>query len=334
MTSIYDIAKKAGVSATTVSRVLNNKSCSLKTSQKVMRVVAEMGYVPDARASCLKAGNNKCIGVIIPDIANPIYPLAVKTIHDIAKEKGYYLILGITYGKLDEEIEILNMMTQQRVSGLIIATSEGEDDRQCNPHIISLMKSGTKIVLAGRAKYDLDIDMITVDNEEGAYKATNYLLRTGRRRIGIISGPREIGGSEGRLKGYLLALKEAGIKSDEKIMSFYGWNRESGYNQMRVLLEQDQKVDAVFCCNDLLAIGAIEAINEKKLSVPGDIAVVGFDDIELASLVTPKLTTVVQPQVKLAKMVCNLLIDRMENRITGAPIELVVKPEFVIRESA
>jgi LacI family transcriptional regulator len=332
--SIYDIARKTGLSASTVSRVLNNKSCSPEASEKVMRAASEMDYVPDARASSLKAGVNKCIGVIIPDIANPIYPPAVKTIHDLAKEKGYYMALGNTYGKMDEEMEILRRMAKERVGGIIIATSEGEDDRLCNPYISSMMISGTKVVLAGRIRHGLQADFITVDNTEGAYKATSYLVRIGRRRIGFMSGPRDVGGSEGRREGYLNALKESGINADESIMSFLGWDRASGYNQMRSMLDQRLELDAIFCCNDLLAIGAIEALKERNISVPGDIAIVGFDDIELSSLVTPKLTTVVQPQVKLATMACNLLMDRMENRISGPPVEVVVKPEFVIRESA
>ena len=334
MSSIYDVAEMAGVSATTVSRVVHNKSCSAKSSRKVRQAIEQLGYIPDARASALKHGINRSIGVIVPDIANPVYPVAVKAIHDCAKDRGYHMILGNTYGSVEEEIELLQLMARERVAGLIIATSEGEDDQCCDPYISALIGTGTKVVIAGRARGDLQADLANVDNEDGGYKANSYLLRIGRRRIAIVAGPRQLVGTEGRLAGYLRALKEYGIQPDERLMSFFGWTAESGRNQVQEMLERGAMPDAVFCCNDLLAVGAMEAIKEQHLSIPDDIAVVGFDNIDIASMVTPKLTTVAQPQARLAAMTCSLLLDRVENRVVGEPKELRLKPELVIRESA
>lgn len=334
MCSIYDVAEKVGVSATTVSRALHGKSCSEETRRRVMRVVDELGYVPDARAAALKFGTNMCIGLVVPDIANPVYPVAIKAVHDCARERGYHMILGNTYGRADEEMEFLQLMGREKVAGLIVATSEGEDDRCCNPYIESLIKAGTKVVLAGRAKAGLSADLVMVDNEEGAYKANAYLLRTGRRSIAFISGRRDLTATEGRLAGYVRALEEQGLQPDDRLMSFDGGDRESGYNQMRNMLDRGEHLDAVFCGNDLLAVGAMEAIKEHGLAIPKDMAVVGFDDIELASLVSPKLTTVSQPQARLATMACNLLLDRVENVVVGGPKDLIVKPELVVRESA
>jgi len=334
MVSIYDIAKEVGVSATTVSRVINNKYASPKTRAKVLRAIKRLDYIPDARASGLKTRNNKSIGVIVSDITNPIHPVEVKAIHDVAKERGYYLILGNTYGRLDEEMEILKMMARERVAGLILATCEGEDDTACNTYLQKMINSGVSLVLTGRKRNGLEADEIVVDNAGGVYKATSYLLRTGRRKIAFMAGQHGFVAREGRFTGYLKALSEKGIARNENLISFGNWNKDSGRKQMDNFLKLPEPPDAVFCGNDLMVIGALESIENAGLNVPEDVAVIGFDDIELASLVRPRLTTVMQFQEKNSAITCNLLLDRIEQKETGEPKEILIEPELVIRESA
>ncbi|MDD3925650.1 MAG: LacI family DNA-binding transcriptional regulator [bacterium] len=334
MVSIYDIAKAAGVSATTVSRVLHNRSASTKTRIKVQQVIDKMGYIPDARASNLKSRQSNSIGVIVPDIANPIYPIAIKAMYELSRERGYHLILGNTYSRADEELEVLRMMARERVAGMIMGVCEGEDESYCNPYLEELINSGTSVVFAGRKCNGFAVDEITVDNEKGAYKATSYLLRIGRKRITFMAGKEGLYATEGRLRGYRQALSEIGIEPDKDLLSFGAWNRIGGQTQMREIIESKKLPDAVFCGNDLLAIGAMEVIEEAGLKVPDDIAVVGFDDIEIASLVRPRLTTVVQPHAKIGSLACGLLLDRIEERETGESKEIMIEPELIIRESA
>jgi len=334
MVSIHDIAKEVGVSATTVSRVVNNKSASTKTRARVLKAIKRSGYVPNARAVSLKNGSNKSIGIIIPDISNPVYPIAVKVIHDIAKERGYYLILGNTYGRVDEERELLQMMARERVAGLILSICEGEDDTACNADLKEMQKSGVAVILTGREKGDLGVDEITVDNEKGACRATQYLMKTGRKRIAFLAGRRGLLATEGRLAGYRQALSEKGLKCDGLVSATEEWTRESGRKQMEKFLQDGQRLDAVFCGNDLLAIGAMEAVKKSGRTVPDDIAIVGFDDIELASLVTPQLTTVRQPLDKVASLACSLILDRIEGKEQGGPKEILIEPELIVRESA
>ena len=334
MVSICDIAREAEVSVTTVSRVLANKSASIETRRKVLRAVEKFGYVPDARASSLKSRKTKSVGLIIPDISNPVYPVTVKVTHDIAKVRGYHLILGNTYGRLDEEMEILKMMLRERVAGLILGICEGEDDTSCNSYLNKIINSGVSVVLTGRNRNGLQVDEITTDNKKGAYKATNYLLKIGRKRIGFMAGRRGLLATDARLAGYLQAFSEKRVGQNEKLLSFGDWTRVSGQKQMRSLLNSGEKPDAVFCANDLLAIGAMETIKKAGLKIPDDIAVVGFDDIELSSLVQPRLTTVNQPQEKIAEIACNLLLDRIERNESEEPKEILLEPELIIRESA
>lgn len=334
MVSIHDIAREVGVSATTVSRVLNNKSASAKTRARVLKAVEKSGYVPDARAVSLKRGSNKIIGIIIPDISNPVYPIGVKVIHDIARERGYHLILGNTYGRVDEELELLRMMMRERVAGLIVATCEGEDDTACNAYLDEIRRSGGSVVLMGREKGNLGVDEISVDNTKGVYRGTQYLLKTGRKKIGFLVGRSGPLAREGRLAGYRRALSEAGAKQKEIVIMSEEWTRESGRREMENYLENGGNPDGLFCGNDLLAIGAMEAVRKSGRSVPGDVALVGFDDIEQASLVTPQLTTVRQPHQKVASLACSLLLDRIEGRERGGPKEILVEPELIVRESA
>lgn len=333
MISIRDIARESGVSIATVSRVLNNKSASAKTKRKVINVVQKLGYIPNARAADLKNKKTKSIGIIIPNITNPVYPVGVQTIYDTARQRGYHLILGNNYNRVDEELKNLQMMARERVAGLILGTCE-VDDSECDPYINNMLELGICVVFAGRNQNDLKVDEVMVDGTQGVYKAVCYLLKIGRKKIAFIAGNRGTLSTESRLAGYLKALSERGVVQDEKLLSFGGWTKESGQKQMEKLLNSGEKIDAVFCGNDLLAIGSIQAIEKVGLKVPDDIGVVGFDDIELASLVRPKLTTVSQPQEKIASIVCNLLLDRIEGKEKGDPKEILIEPELIIRESA
>ncbi|MFA5089142.1 MAG: LacI family DNA-binding transcriptional regulator [Candidatus Omnitrophota bacterium] len=332
--SIYDIAKKAGVSPITVSRVLNNKSASIKARTRVLNEAKNLGYVPNVRAASLRRSYNKSIGLLIPDISNPVYPIMVKAIHDIARRQGYYLILGNTYGNVEEELEILQRMAQERIAGLVLATGE-EDDSPCNPYLMKMIGMGIHVILTGRARNGLKADEVMTASAPGVYRAVNYLLKIGREKVAFLAGKRGLLATEQRFAGYRKALSENGVAPDEKLLSFgEDWSMESGKKQMKDLLKANKIVDAVFCGNDLMAIGAMDTIQKKGLKVPDDIAVIGFDDIELASLVRPRLTTVVQHQEKVASTACSLLLDRIEGRQTGEPKEILIESELTIRESA
>jgi len=336
MVTIYDISKKTKISPATISRVLNDGPVNPKTKQRVLRAFKKFGYTLDSRAASLKKkGNGKNIGLVIPDISNPIYPLCVKTVHDSLKAQGYHLILGNSYGEPTEEREILEMMEKERVAGVILATTQGEVESHLSPIFERFLKNGTPLVFLGKKKEFLSVDSICVDNFSGTFQAINYLLKTGRKKIGFIAGG-EVGGraTKERLDGYLEALKEKGIKPRPEFIVCEGeYTMEYGEKWGKVLLEK-RVLDAVFCGNDLMAVGLIKAAEELNIKIPEELGVVGFDDIPLASLIKPKLTTVRIPVEKDALLACDLLLKRISGKLTENAKDILSKPELVLRESA
>jgi len=331
MVTIYDIAKKAGVSVATVSRVLNNGPVKISTKEKILKIIEKENYVPDNRAVYLKKLKTKKIGLIIPDIINPIYSHSVKVIHDYLKNKGYHLILGNSYGEVEEEKDLLEMFERERVSGVIIGTCEGEDDSSLISIFKRMLKNGIKIVFTGKKSYGLNVDIISVNNVSGTYKITNYLIKIGKRKIGFISGDKKLIATQQRLEGYKKAIEEKNIKFDEDIIICEGeYKIEYGKKWAKELIG---KVDSIICGNDLMAIGAIKAIEESGLKVPDDIAICGFDDIFISSLIKPSLTTVHQPIEKISKIACERLIGWIEGEIRE-PEEILIEPEIILRESA
>jgi LacI family transcriptional regulator len=330
--TIYDIAKKAGVSSATVSRVLNKGPVKHATKKKILRVIKKENYIPDNRGVYLKKPNTKKVGLIVPDITNPGYPVSVKIIHDLLKSKGYHLILGNTYGEISEEKDILEMMLRERVAGLIVGTCEGEDDTSLYSLFKSLLENNIKIVFMGKKRDGLPIDVLSVDNTKGTYKITLYLLKTGRKKIGFIAGKKNLRATEERLDGYAKALREREISlNPEFVVCDGGYTMESGEKWGKELLKKD--IDAVVCGNDLIAIGVLKAAEKMNIKIPDDISVTGFDDIFLSSLIRPGITTVRQPQ-EIAERGCEILIERIEGRKEGEPEEILFEPEIVIRESA
>jgi len=332
MVTIYDIAKKAKVSSATVSRVLNGGSVSPSTKERIMRIIEKEGYTPDSNAIYLKRAKTKKIGLIVPDISNPGYPETVKVIHDIMKSKGYHLILGNTYRNIEEEKSILEIMQRERVAGIIVATCEGEDDRILYPLFKRLIENGIPVVFMGKKKERLPVDIISVNNFTGAFKMTDYLLRTGKKKIGFIAGRKSLRATEERLAGYIEAHKKRGMKIHSEIVICEGeYTIEFGKKWTEKIIKE--KVDAIFCGNDLMAIGAINKIEASGFKVPEDIAVAGFDDIFLATLVKPSLTTVHQPLEKIASIGCERLIGWIKRKLKENE-EILIEPEIIIRESA
>jgi len=318
----------------TVSRVLNNKSASAKTRVKVERAARKYGYVLNTRAASLKSKKTCAIGVIITDIANPVSPPGLRTMHDLLKAAGYHLILGITYGKAEEQIEVLQMMRRERVAGLLLGTCEEEEHPDCDELIGEMIRSGVPVVLTGRNRGGLNADQVTLDNVSGAWKATDYLLRTGRKRGAFIAGQKKVLAAQQRLEGYKKALIAHKLEIDDRLISFGEWTRASGRAQMEKILKSAVPCDAIFAGNDLLALGAMEALTAAGLEIPKNMAVAGFDDIELASLVRPRLTTIALPQEKVASAACGLLLDRISGKEKGEPKEILFEPELIVRETA
>ncbi len=334
MVTIYEVAKAANVSPKTAARILAGEDARPHNRERVMAAAKKLGYVRNQHAANLRSGRSGLLGVIVPDISNPFYPVFFQTIHDIAVNLGYQILLSSTFGKAKEEIHALRMFEVNRVEGIILNAAEGEVDEECDDILRRFTKRNIPVIVAGRPARGLPVDEIVLKNTEAVERATQYLLKTGHRRIGFISGPRNMLGSIERYAGLERALKAAEVPVDPRLISYGQFTTESGREQARRLLQGTPRPSAIVAANDLLAVGAMRACHELQLSIPKEVAIVGFDDILLAQLVTPNLTTLRQPQEQIARETVNLLIERIKNHDLSHPRKLIYDLELIIRESA
>ena len=307
MATIKQVAQVAGVSFTTVSHVLNNtRPVSDEARAAVLAAVEQLHYVPSALARSLKCRSTGTIGLIIPNNTNPYFSEVARGIEDSCYAAGYSVILCNSDDDPVKQREYLNVLLTKRCDGLILSALADRDGEL-------LHKMKVPAVLLDRAPCDLSLDSVAVDNRAGGLLAARHLLGLGRRRIACIAGPQEVGISNERIDGVRGALQDAGVVFDAALCRHSDFSSAGGYAAALELLALplDQRPDALFCCNDLMAFGALRAAAELGIAVPGQLAVVGFDDIDLASFVHPPLTSVAQNTRELGHITAACLLARI-----------------------
>jgi len=337
MATLKDIAKRSGVSVGTASAVINNKSwVSDEVRQRVLKAIEEMDYHPNHMARSLKIKKTNTIGLIVSDITNPFFPEIVRSIEGIARNSGYSIILCDANEDLEAGLEGFNLLLNKQVDGIILL---GGIVPKSNL-LAFLKKRDFPLVVVERDYGHPRLNTILVDAVRGAFKATSHLLDLGYWPVGFISGPLSLDhetdylhGSVGRFKGYQLALKERGIPFDQKLVKEGDFRFEGGYRAMNQFLEQKQPPRAVFVSNDLMAIGAMEAIKQKGLRIPEDIAVVGYDDIPEASYTSPSLTTIALPKKKLGSLAVEILLNNLLSKGKNEYQKVVLPTKLVVRNS-
>ncbi|MFW5991991.1 MAG: LacI family DNA-binding transcriptional regulator [Halanaerobiaceae bacterium] len=324
--TIKDIAREANVSTTTVSRVLNDKpDVSEETRNKIKNIIHKYNYNPNNIARGLVLKQTKTIGLIIPDISNPFFPEVVKGLEKEAKEAGYSVIICDTENEISQEKNSVNLMISKQVDGLVIFPSITLKDKFEN-----LFGNNMPVIQLDRNIPDLEFPTVGVDNREAAFKTVEYLLKKGHREIGHVTGKMHTFTAQERLKGYKDALSQNDIDPDEGLICQGDYSKKSGYRAMNKFIANCLP-SAIFFANDLMAIGAYEAAREKNINIPGDVSIIGHDDIEIASLVRPSLTTMRQPKNKLGKIAANLLISLIEGGIEEK--EIILNAELIERDS-
>ncbi len=327
MATIQDVAKAAKVSVATVSRVLNNSpSVSEKKQQVVMRAIQELNYQPNLLGRNLRRTETKMILVLVPTIFNTFYAKVVKGIEDIGNENGYNVMLCNTYAEKNREQVFLKQLKNRLVDGIIfMATGLSKEAlNEINQHF--------PIVQCCEYIKGANLSRISIDNYAAAYKAVTHLIRQGRKRIAMISSLNKLASTVEREAGYKKALENAGIAIEPDIILPGDYGFKSGLRAARQLLTKEFNIDGIFAISDMMAIGAMKTIKENGLSVPEDIAVVGFDDIRYTSMCEPQLTTISQPQYDLGCGAMTLLLKRIQNE--KADIEhIVLEHELMIRGS-
>lgn len=327
--TIYDIAREAGVSIATVSKVLNNSGrISDKTREKVGRIMKELNYQPSLVASALTSRRTGTIGLMIPDIANPFFAETARAIEDYAQDQGSDLIVCSTDRSDEKAARYISLLQRKRVDGLIIASHTG------NPDLIRrLLSDQVPVVLFSADIRALECSSVTVDDYKGGYQATEYLLSLGHRRIGIISD--NLPGSKLRVEGFQDALKAAGVECDDPAHIMHtSATLENGRKAAAAMLGQErgQRPTAIFACNDLLAIGVMKEARSRGLSIPSDLSVVGFDNTMLADICHPTLTSIAQPLREMTEQAMLLLNESMDNP-DNLRRKIMLMPELVIRHS-
>jgi len=315
MPTITDVALKANVSIATVSRVVNNSPHKVhpKTKERVMKIIRELDFRPNVLAKGLHLKKSLTIGIIIPDISNPYYAEIVRGIQIVADRAGYSVTIHNTDGKQEGIIRSIYHLREKSADGIIF--SGGIISGYETLSILRELKE--RVVVIGR--HDVDFPAVMVDNLGGATQAVQHLIDLGHTKIGFIGGSEGSTTSMDRLTGYRNALAQNGLRFDELLVKPGEWNPRSGYLMAKRLLKGKNKPTAIVSSNDLMAFGAIKAAREAGLSVPGGLAVVGFDNVPLSSYIDPPLTTVEIPIQELGAAATKMLIgllsgERFERR--------------------
>jgi len=329
--TISHIAKLAGVSESTASRAINDKpDINAETKERVLNVVKDTGYTPNFLAQGLRSRKTKTIGVIISDISNPVFGTLVKGIEDVLRKKQYSIILSNTDEKYEREEESIGVLIDKRVDGLLI-TPVGEKDLD----VLRLKQRSIPFVLVARHLGMLEAPYVVNDDELGGFLATRYLLDKGHKRILYISGPLHISSALERLAGYRRAFIEQGQKVDQRLIKIITPKMDAAYRFMKRIFLKKPDFTAIFAFSDFIALGVMKALHEQGFAIPEDIAVVGFDDVEISSALEVPLTTVHMPRYRLGKKSAELLLAQLlPVRSSNLPMQIVIKPELIVRKSA
>jgi LacI family transcriptional regulator len=328
--TIRDVARVSGVSPMTVSRVINeSERVSPETRQRVEHAIAELGYVPNRHARGLSRRRTGTIAVIVPDVANPFFTLIVRAAEEVARRADYRVLLCDTRADVTVERDVISEMIAHRVEGIVIAPVS---DRS-SAHLQQLARFGVPFVLIDRTVSGVEADVVLGDSSGGAQQLVEHLIGLGHRRIGMIVETDDVSTARDRRHGYEAALEAAAIKVDPQLVTEATVDPEGGIEGMRRLLTLDEPPTAVFTVNNLVALGAIEAVRSAGLEVPDDVALVCFDDIEYASRLYPFLTAMVQPAETFGTLGTQLLLERIEGRGPERTHVVVLPGEFIVRKS-
>jgi LacI family transcriptional regulator len=331
--TIKEVAKLANVSITTVSRVSNgSKGVSTKTRRCVLNAIKELGYSPSAMASGLKTRLSKSIGIAVPETIGDFYGEVINGVELTATENGYNLIISLNHHIVKEELLAVNFFKAKKVDGAVLVTTSGDDD-----YVRSLIEEDYNIVLLDRDPHGLKVDTVKIDNFRGGYIATEYLLNLGHSNILFIEGVSYIDSSKERFNGYKKALKDKGIKFNSDFILSGDFFVESGYSSIKRYLDKyGLNFSAIFASNDQMAMGAIKALNDKGISVPNDISVIGFDDSYISPYIIPPLTTIKQRREEMGKIATELLLDKISfhKKKERTPRQIIIPVELIERASA
>ncbi|MCA9735076.1 MAG: LacI family DNA-binding transcriptional regulator [Deferribacteres bacterium] len=330
---IDDIARLANVSKATVSAVINEKSgVAAKTRKNVLDIIERFDYRPNHVARSLSKRATKSIGLVIKEIDNPFYTKIMRGVFDTCSQRGYSVFLGSSELLWEQEEKIIDVFVGQQVDGLIVTPLHGVTRDFKN--ILNLISRKFPLVTVGEIK-NYKTNNVCIDNVQAARRAVSYLIERGHKHIAYFAGPENSLNSEQRLHGYEYALSDAGLPVQKKYVLRTGSNFDDGYSIGEHLFSKRGELPtAVFCYNDLLAIGLIQALQKLGFKIPEDIAVIGFDNIDFSRFANIPLTTVMNPARELGEKAAKLLLQQIENPAHSHPEQVVLDAPLIVRNSA
>ena len=329
-TTMKDVAEAVGVSVNTVSRALNDKpDINEETKRKILEVAEELEYHPNRLARGLRRQKSGVIGVVVADIANPYFSTLVKGLEEAATEKDYSIILQDTDENYENEVGAIDTMIEERVDGVILAPVQTETGT-----IKKLQDHNVPFVLVARRFRNLETDYVISDEVNGAFQATKYLLEKGHEKIAFINGPAHNSSAIDRLKGFREAFSAKGLEPDEEIITHGAVSTEDGSSYFETLIDRDVEFTAVFTFSDYVALGVLNAARARNITIPKDLEVVGYDDIEFTSCLSIPLSSVQVPKREMGQKALEILVNKISGKTdSGEAKNFNVKlpTKFVIR---
>ncbi|SEK47565.1 transcriptional regulator, LacI family [Paenibacillus sp. cl141a] len=326
--TIYDVAREAGVSIATVSHVINGKGkISRERREEILDIMKRLNYRPNAIASALAGKRTFTLGLLVPDISNPFFAEMARSVEDQGHQLGYSVIICSTDNQEEKVKRYVNLLRQKQVDGVIIGTgiSHGELLKPLQEHSLA-------IALIARDNPALDASSVRVHDLEGGRLAAEHLLQLGHRRLAVLAENERVTSSSERVRGFVEAAASHGLELSPGCIAACDHKIEDGYRRAKAMLELAVRPTALFCCNDLLAVGALRAARELGLRVPEECSVVSFDDTILASVTDPPLTVIAQPIEQMGRMAVDLVVRGLSGK--GDPAcRIVLPPELIVRQS-
>lgn len=329
MSSIREVAKQAGVSLGTVSNVLNHPEIvAEETRQRVQAVIETLGFVRNGSAHQLRAGHSRHLGLVVLDVTNPFFTEVARGVEDAANEAGYVVILCNSDDSQQKESRYLRVLEEQRPAGILITPVLNDVS-----YLQRLREQDIAVVLLDRPSRARGICSVAVDDVLGGELATRHLLELGHRRIAFVSGPLSVRQCADRRRGMRRAMKEAGLDPDQATVEITAgaMNAAGGEKCVEALLSQERRPSAAFCANDLLALGVMRGLNQRGVKIPAEMALVGYDDVEFASTLSPSLTSIRQPKYQLGRTAAELLLEEAGAENEHRHKQIVYRPELIAR---
>ncbi len=328
--TLQEVGRRAGVSAMTVSRVINGRpGVDAETQRRVEEVIAELDYVPNRIARGLLSQKTQTIGHIVPDVVNPFFAPVVRGAETAARRAGYRVLLCNSEGDLRLEREYVEDLMAHRVEGLLLAPAS-DSSRHC---VFPLLRGGFPLVLLDRVLPDSDCDLVVSDSATGARRLVEHLLAVGHRDIAHFTDAEDTSTGRDRLQGYREALAAAGLPPREDLVFRTTVDQIGGYRAAQEALALDPRPTAIVAVNNMTAVGAMKALRERNLSVPEDMALVCFDDVEHLAVLSPFLTVVDQPAETLGALGAQLLLERIAGKAGDRSRRITLQTDLIVRRS-